>query len=67
MSFFSKKNDEIDYERLRSDLMDEYGAQAVTITGALGYCDMCDAQKADKEELVKMAEREGFNLKKYRK
>ena len=30
----SKKN--IDFNRLREDLMDEYAAQMVTLTGAMG-------------------------------
>lgn len=47
--------------------MDEYGAQMVTFTGAVGYSDMCDAQEASNEELIKMAQREGINIDRYRK
>ncbi len=57
----------IDFKRLREDLMDEYGAQMVSYSGALGYSDMCDAQDASEERLVEMAKKEGFNLEKYKK
>lgn len=69
MGLFSwnKREGNIDFDRLREDLMDEYGAQMVTFTGAMGYSDMCDAQHASEEELLKMAQREGFNLDKYRR
>ncbi len=67
MRLFGNKNDDsIDFARLRNDLMNEFGAQMVTITGAMGYSDMCDAQSASKEELLKMAQREGFDLEKYK-
>ena len=69
MGLFSKSssNGEIDYNKLRNDLMDEYGAQMVTFTGAMGYSDMCDAQKASNEDLLDMARREGININNYRK
>lgn len=67
MFFKSNQSKEIDYERLRNDLMDEYGAQMVTLTGAMGYSDMCDAQEASNEDLIKMAQREGMNLDRYKK
>jgi len=63
----NKKEGNIDFDRLREDLIDEYGAQMVTITGAMGYSDMCDAQSASEDELLKMAQREGFSLDKYRR
>ncbi len=69
MGLFSSKHEkteDIDYERLREDLMDEYGAQMVTFTGAMGYSDMCDAQRATNEELLKMAKNEGIDISKYR-
>ena len=68
--FFNSAGDDefdYDYERLRNDLMDEYSAQMVTFSGAVGYADMCDAREASNEELLEMARREGFNLKKYRR
>lgn len=69
MGLFSGNNSDgkIDINRLREDLMDEYGAQMVTFTGAMGYSDMCDAQSASEEQLVEMAKREGFNIDKYRR
>ena len=66
--FLHKSNDgNIDFERLREDLMDEYGARMVSFTGAMGYSDMCDAQEASEDELLEMARREGINIEKYRK
>lgn len=62
----SNNDDEYDYERLRSDLMDEYGVQSAAFSGGLGFLDMCDAQDASNEELLRMAKKEGFNLNKYR-
>ena len=69
MGLFSGNNSDgkIDVNRLREDLMDEYGAQMVTFTGAMGYSDMCDAQSASEEQLIEMARREGFNIDKYRR
>ena len=53
---------DIDFGRLREDLMNEYGAQMVTFAGTMGYSDMCDVQNAFNEELLKMAQKENFNL-----
>ena len=61
------QNGDIDFKRLRSDLMDEYGAQMATYSGGLGFLDMCDAQNASEQQLLEMAKREGFNLNKYMK
>ena len=66
-SHSSSNNDDIDYKRLRNDLMDEYGAQTATYSGGLGFLDRCDAQNASEQQLLEMAKREGFNLSKYRK
>lgn len=63
----SNNDDDYGYERLRSDLMDEYGVQSVAFSGGLGVLDMCDAQDASNEELLRIAKKEGFNLNKYRK
>lgn len=63
----SNNNGDIDFKRLRSDLMDEYGAQMAAYSGGLGFLDMCDAQNASEQQLLEMAKREGFNLSKYRK
>ena len=69
MGIFSHNDSrgKIDYDRLRNDLMDEYGAQMVSFTGAMGYSDMCDAQTASEEELEEMARREGIDLNNYKK
>lgn len=63
----SSNNDDYEYERLRSDLMDEYGIQSAAFSGGLGFLDMCDAKDASNDELLRMAKREGFNLNKYRR
>ncbi|WP_026489167.1 hypothetical protein [Butyrivibrio sp. XBB1001] len=65
--FSAGKEDGIDFERLRKDLIDEFGAQMVTITGTMGYSDMCDAQNASEDQLLEMAKREGININKYRR
>ena len=70
MGFFfdsSNNNENIDYEKLRSNLIDEYGAQMASFSGGLGFCDMCDAENASNDELISMAQREGIDLKQYRK
>ena len=68
--FFNSKNTDdgdYDYDRLRRDLVNEYGAQSAAYSGGLGFLDMCDAEDASNEQLLQMAKREGFNLNKYRK
>ena len=65
--FGTSKNENIDYERLKSDLVDEYGAQMASFSDGLGFCDMCDAEDASNDELIAMAKREGIDLRKYRK
>ncbi|MBP3803738.1 MAG: hypothetical protein J6I76_07550 [Oribacterium sp.] len=63
----SNNNGDIDFKRLRSDLMDEYGAQMAAYSGGFGFLEMCDAEDATEEQLLEMARREGINLNKYRK
>ena len=43
--FFGSSNDkeDIDFESLRSDLVDEYGAQMASFSSELGFCNMFDA------------------------
>lgn len=70
MGFFfssSNNNDDIDFDKLREDLVDEYGVQMVSFSGGLGFCDMQDAEDASNEELIAMAKREGIDLQKYRR
>lgn len=64
---FSEDNKNIDFDKLREDLMDEYAAQMITVTGAMGCSDMCDAQQASEDQLLEMARKERFNLGKYMK
>ena len=70
MGFFfgsSNANNDIDFESLRADLIDEYGAQMASFSGGLGFCAMCDAEGASHDELIAMATRAGIDLSKYRK
>ena len=55
--------DDIDIRRLRSDLMDHYG----TATGCfpMAYMDVAKVEDASAQELVDMAEKEGFDIRKY--
>ena len=63
----SNNNGEIDFKRLRADLMDEYGAQMAAYSGGFGFLEMYDAQDATEDQLLEMARRDGINLNKYRK
>ncbi len=65
--FRSNDNDDYDFDRLRRDLVDEYGIQSASFSGGLGFLDMCDAEDASNEQLLEMARREGFNLNKYKR
>lgn len=70
MGLFSHNNSgngDIDFKRLRADLIDEYGAQMAAYTGGFGFLEMCDAEDATEEQLLEMARREGINLNKYGK
>lgn len=63
----SNDNDDYDFDRLRKDLVEEYGIQSASFSCGLGFLDMCDAEDATNEQLLQMARREGFNLNKYKK
>lgn len=67
--FFSNSNNagDYDFDSLRGDLVDEFGAQSAAFSGGFGFLEMCDAEDASNEQLLEMARREGFNLNKYRK
>ena len=67
--FQSNKNDsgDYDFDRLRRNLVEEYGIQSASVSGGLGFLDMCDAEDASNEQLLEMARREGFNLNKYKR
>ena len=64
---FNNDNKDYDYDRLRRDLENEFGAQGAAFSGGFGFMQMMDAETASEEELVKMAKREGINLRKYEK
>ena len=67
--FFSNSNNagDYDFDSLRRDLVDEFGAQSAAFSGGFGFLEMCDAEDASNEQLLEMARREGFNLNKYRR
>lgn len=68
--FHSRSNNDTgnyDYDRLRSDLLDDYGAQSAAFSGSFGFLEVCDAEDASNEQLLEMARREGFNLGKYKR
>lgn len=61
-------NDEdYNYEDLRRDLVDTFGAQSAVFSGGFGFLEMCDAEDASNEQLLEMAIKEGFDIDKYRK
>jgi hypothetical protein len=51
MGLFSNDNDEYDYERLRKDLANDYGAMGATFLGGLGFVNMMEAEVASVEEI----------------
>lgn len=65
--FYRENREEYDFEKLRRDLIDEYGAQSAAFSGGFGFLEMCDAEEASNEQLLEMARREGFSLEKYRR
>ena len=70
MGLFShdcNSSDDIDFDRLRRDLVDEYGAQSAAFSGGFGFLEMCDAEEASNEQLLEMARREVINITRYKK
>jgi hypothetical protein len=65
--FFSKSKTNIDYKRLRKDLIREYGIRMISYSGGLGFLDMCKVEDVSNEQLLELAKKEHFNLKKYMK
>lgn len=57
--------DDIDYEALRSDLINQYGAEMVAFSGVMGFSNMLDAEHASNGELLQLAQREGIDLNRY--
>ena len=70
MGLFSSGSNDVgdyDFDRLRRDLVDDFGAQSTAFSGGFGFLEMCDAEDASNEQLLEMARREGFNLNKYKR
>lgn len=57
-------NEDINYKKLRSDLMDKYGTAMYAGFG-VAMMDLSKVEKALDEELLRMADKEGLNLSKY--
>ena len=64
---FGLFDDDYDYERLRKDLANDFGAMGATFLGGLGFVQMMEVEDASEEELLRIARREGYNLKGYKK
>lgn len=56
----------MDFERLRSDLIDYYGS-AIFSGFQMAMMDVADVERMTDEELVKEAEKIGLELSKYKK
>ncbi len=54
----------IDYEKLRSDLLDYYGV-AMNEFYPMAIMEVSKVEKASEQELIKIARKEHFNLDKY--
>ena len=52
------------FEQLRKDLIDYYGSAMFTGFGS-AIVDMSDVERATEEQLLEIAERENFDLRKY--
>lgn len=55
---------EIDIEALRRDLMDNYGT-AMTNGFPMAVIDLSNIEHAGPEELIRVAEKEGIDLRRY--
>lgn len=54
----------IDYERLRNDLIDYFGSAMVTVFPA-AMLDIDRVERANNDELIQIALQNGFNLNDY--
>ena len=54
----------IDYESLRKDLIDYYGTASIYFTMAV--MDVIKVEQATNEELLELANKEGFDISNYR-
>jgi len=64
---FGLFDDDYDYERLRKDLANDFGAMGATFLGGLGFVQMMEVEDASEEELLRIARREGYDLERYKK
>ena len=64
---FGLFGDDYDYERLRKDLANDFGAMGATFLGGLGFVQMMEVEDASEEELLRIARREGYDLERYKK
>lgn len=55
---------EIDYEKLRSDLMDYFGS-AMFSGLPMAIVDLSDIEIASNDELIQIAQKNGFDLSEY--
>lgn len=55
----------MDYKRLRKDLVDYYGS-AMSTRFPMAIMDLTKVEKSSDDELIKIAKRAGFNLSKYK-
>lgn len=58
---------DIDYEALKRELKDIYGAQSASYSGIFGFIDMMDVDRASHDELERKAREEGIDLDKFRR
>ncbi len=55
---------DIDYEKLRKDLIDYFGS-AMFSGFPMAVVDLSDVERASNDELIKIAKKNGFDLSKY--
>ena len=55
---------EIDFDNLRSDLLDYFGTAAFSVA-PLAMADVARVEDADEDELIEIARECGFDLRKY--
>ena len=56
--------DQIDFERLRSDLRDYYGT-AMFSGFPMAVMDLSKVERASDDDLLRIADKEGYNLTRY--
>lgn len=57
--------DDFDFDSLRSDLMDNYGT-AMCSGFPMAVFDLGKVERASESELLRIAQKEGYNLEKYK-